>query len=84
MPSPTLPWPGWKQNKISVNMDWQEGLKRSGFKKGCVLLYNSSSEFESILAAFWYGVGAAGTLSTCSFLFPGSDVCGGNIVIVYV
>jgi hypothetical protein len=54
-------------------MDWQEGLKRSWFKKGCVLLYNSFSEFESIITAFWYGVEATGMYcSTVVLEFPSS------------
>ncbi len=46
-PGTTLARPGWKQNEI-----FSEGglaqLKGSGFNKGCILLYYSFSEFESL------------------------------------
>jgi hypothetical protein len=47
-------------------------LIRSGFKKGCVLLYFSSSELGSTLTVYWNVVGAAGMSYTDSVIgdFP--------------
>ncbi len=62
----------------------EEGLARlvtSGFKKGCVLLYYSSTEFEStvlfLFIVYWSNVGAAWLSSTglsiWSYLFWGGS-----------
>ncbi len=46
----TLALPDWKQNAISVKVDWATGMtQRKRFKNDCVLLYYSSSEFKSTL-----------------------------------
>ncbi len=47
-----LAWPGW----VTVGNLSEGGLAQligSGFKKGCVLLYYSSTEFESTLTVEW-------------------------------
>ncbi len=53
----TLAWP-WK-----FQWRWTGTTQGSRFKKGCVLLYYSSSECDSTLTVYWNGAEAAGCLS---------------------
>ncbi len=75
-------------SRMKFKWSWTGTTQRSGFKKGCVLLYFSSDEFESTLTVYWNRVGAAGLYCTgpviCEFLFWVGDVCEGNSVCLCV
>ncbi len=52
-----LAWPGWKQNKFSVKVEWHNS-KEAGLVK-VVYFYTTMFEFEITLTIYWNGVGAA-------------------------